>query len=175
MKNEAMRGFLSERTLNLHRGYLEDARLRLSILGKSGYDIEGKSYPELKNARMRESRDEVLALAADIYYHELYFSSFGDRGTTCACLKPRYSSTAGFLYETERRAMKHTDGFILIYFDSKSAVISHSEERVPRGCREPCLAIDLSEHAYFLDYGFDKLSYVRGALSHLDLSKIDKK
>ena len=35
------------------------------------------------------------------------------------------------------------------------------------------LAVDLCEHAYFYDYGFDKKSYLKAALSSLDLSKIE--
>ena len=36
----------------------------------------------------------------------------------------------------------------------------------------PALAIDVSEHAYFLDYGFDKQRYIMAALPFLDLSKL---
>ena len=172
MNNDAMRGFLSERNLELHRAYLEDARLRMSVLEKSGCVEAGKRYPELLRTRIKEAKGEVLSLAEDIYHHELFFTSFGERGTASSCLKPRYTSTAGFLYEAERYAMSRDGGFLLIFYDGKSAVISHSTERVMRRCGEPCLAVDLCEHAYFLDYGFDKLSYVRGALSHLDLSRL---
>ena len=38
----------------------------------------------------------------------------------------------------------------------------------------PCLAIDLCEHAYFWDYGFEKEEYIRRAIEHIDLLKIIK-
>ena len=37
---------------------------------------------------------------------------------------------------------------------------------------EPRLAIDLCEHAYFIEYGFDKERYLEDLLRHLDLSRL---
>ena len=174
MDKNAMRFFLSEHNIDLHVQHLEELRLRLSIFSKSGYEIIGKSYHELCRIRLGDARGEILSLASDIFYHELYFSSFGMGGTKAASRGSRYSSAAGFLYELEREAMRHTEGFLLVYQDSVGAVIGHSASMVHRRLGEPKLAIDLAEHAYFIDYGFDKLSYVRAALTRLELSKIDK-
>ena len=175
MEKNAMRSFLSERNLNLHREYLENCRLKLSILEKSGFNVSGKSYIELCNMRSCEAKEEILHLAGEIYRHELYFDSFGMGGAGCDCLKERYGSVAGFLYEVERAAMREEGGFILVYFDGRSAVIGHSSRELHRRYGEPKLAIDLAEHAYFIDYGFDKERYVRAAVSHLQLLKILKK
>ena len=37
----------------------------------------------------------------------------------------------------------------------------------------PKLAIDISEHAYFLDYRFEKDKYIRSAISNLNISLLD--
>ncbi len=174
MDKNAMRGFLSERNLELHVEYLENLRLKTSIFVKSGVDIAGKSLRELSRMRLGVDKEEILALAKDVYYHELYFASFGMGGSRAAERGSRYSSVAGFLYELERAAMRHCGGFLLVYQDGEGAIIGHSSEPPPRRAGEPRLALDLCEHAYFLDYGFDKLSYVRAALARLELSKIDK-
>ncbi len=34
----------------------------------------------------------------------------------------------------------------------------------------PCLAVDLAEHAYFYDFGFDHEKYLVEAISRLNLS-----
>ncbi len=175
MDKNAMRSFLSERNICLHREYLENCRLRLSILEKSGFPIADKSYFELCGMRGCEAKEEILHLAGEIYRHELYFDSFGIGGEGCDCLKERYGSVAGFLYEVERAAIGEAGGFILVYFDGKSPVISHSSRELHRRYGAPRLAVDLAEHAYFIDYGFDKERYVRNAVSHLQLSKIHKK
>ena len=174
MDENAMRSFLSERNLNLHREYIENCRLRLSILEKSGFQIGNKSYFELCGMRNCEAKAEILKLAGEIYRHELYFGSYGIGGENCGCLKERYGSVAGFLYEVEKTAMREEGGFILVYFDGSSAVIGHSSRELHRRYGAPKLAIDLAEHAYFLDYGFDKKRYVRAAVSHLQLLKMFK-
>ena len=37
---------------------------------------------------------------------------------------------------------------------------------------KPLLALDVSAHAYFLDYGFSKEDYLRAAVSRLSLGKL---
>lgn len=165
--------FLSERNVDLHREYLENCRMRLSILEKSGYSISGKSYPELFRARLGNAKDEILPLACEVYLHELYFDSFGMAGECAECLKSSYRSVAGFLYELERAAMAADGGFLLVTRGQRGVDFSHNTSFAKPIRYEPCLAIDLAEHAYFLDYGFDKLSYVRAALSRLRLSKLN--
>ncbi len=173
MDKASLLEFLSERNLQLHSEYLENCRMRLSILEKSGYSIGGKSYPELFRARLGGARDEILPFAREVYLHELYFDSFGMVGECAECLKSSYRSVAGFLYELERAAMAADGGFLLVTRGKSGVSISHNTG-ITSGMRaEPRLAIDLAEHAYFLDYGFDKLSYVRAALSRLRLSKLN--
>ena len=173
MDKASLSEFLSDRNLQLHNEYLENCRMRLSILEKSGYSIGGKSYPELCRARLGGARDEILTLAREVYLHEMYFDSFGMVGECAECLKSSYHSVAGFLYELERAAMEADGGFLLVTRGKGGVIISHNTD-ITSGMRyKPYLALDLAEHAYFLDYGFDKLSYVRAALSRLRLSKLN--
>ena len=37
---------------------------------------------------------------------------------------------------------------------------------------EPVLAVDMYEHAYFNDYGFEKEKYLRTSLEYLDLERL---
>ena len=39
----------------------------------------------------------------------------------------------------------------------------------------PLVCIDVCEHAYFLDYGFDKERYLKSALPYLDITKLLEK
>ena len=66
-------------------------------------------------------------------------------------------------------------GFLFVYLDKYG---------IPR-CRfstatdgafinyEPILALDLYEHAYFNDYGFNRDRYLRSALEYLDLERLN--
>ena len=174
MNNDAMRCFLSERNISLHLEYLENCRLRFSILAKSGSDIAGKRYPELSSMRLGDAKDEILMLSREICYHEAYFASFGNGGAALPEACGEYRSVASLLYELECRAMAEEGGFLLIFRDRDRVRLAHSSEHYNSRLGEPCLALDLAEHAYFLDYAFDKLSYVRAALLRLDLSRADK-
>ena len=166
--------FLSTRAIELHKKYIEDCRLRLSILGKSGYKIEGKSYQELCRARFGNAKSEVLSLSREIYLHEIYFDSFAQGCASLNILKLRFGSLASFLYTIECEAMESNGGFLTVSRLGDEIVIGHSARIGDRFRGTPILALDLCEHAYFLDYGFDNLSYVRAALSHLDTVKLDK-
>ena len=174
MEKDFLRKFLSERAIELHKEYVEDCRLRLSILGKSGYDIEGKSYPELLRARLGKASGEILSLSRDVYLHEIYFDSFAEGCAPLDVVKSRFGSLASFLYRLECEAMASDGGFLLLSRVGDEIIIGRSFGIGERLRTTPRLAIDLDEHAYFLDYGFDKLSYVRGALSHLNTARLDK-
>ena len=163
MNNESMRSFLSERALNLHKNYLEDCRLKLSIIEKSGYDLAGGRYPELCQSRsLGKARDDILSLSYGIYLHEIYFSSFGRGGEPCSSLKSDYGSTAGFLYALSCAAKRKKGGFLLVFSDGKRVVIGEGGGGYERKFGDPDLAIDLDEN-------------VEAALSRLALSRLDKK
>ena len=164
--------FLSERNLNLHKEHLENCRMRLSILEKSGYNISGMRYPELCRARLGDARDEILPLAREVYLHEMYFDSFGRGGESSESIKPRYRTVASFLYELERAAMAADGGFLLIARGRSDIDFSHNMSCATPMRYEPCLALDLAEHAYFLDYGFERERYLISCLSYLSLDII---
>ena len=66
-------------------------------------------------------------------------------------------------------------GFLLIFADKrKNLAFTYGESLVDVIIKnEPLLAIDLWEHAYFSDYGFDKKRYVKNLLPYINLDKIN--
>ena len=52
--------------------------------------------------------------------------------------------------------------------------ITNLEEEREKAPFEPILAVDICEHVYFLDYGFDKERFLCRFLPYLSLSKIDQ-
>ena len=171
MDKTGLRLFLSERAIGLHKEYIERCRLKLSILGKSGYKVE-QSYPELRRERLGDARTEILTLSREIYLHEIYFDSFAEGSSARPIFKSRFGSLAGFLYRLEREAMASEGGFLLVSRLGEEIMISHSSGIGDRFRGTPILALDLYEHAYFLDYGFEKQAYIRGALSRLNTAKL---
>ena len=119
-------------------------------------------------------RSELTELLSEIWLHECYFNSFASRGTSSEILKELRISENSFRYEMLLSARESETGFLCLFLRAgtypdikictKSDVISESHP--------PLLAIDLCEHAYFLDYGYRREEYLRAAIARLDLSKL---
>lgn len=165
--------FISEENRKLHEEHIRKERLRLSVFEKSYMEIVGlDARGILRSGLKRREREEAWSIKTDIIAHEIYFSSFGDGGGVCREVKRQYGSEAAFLYALHEASIDKS-GFLLVFSrDGKIDYYAGEDYRRVITEREACLAVDLCEHAYFLDWGFDKAGYLRGALSNLNLSKL---
>jgi superoxide dismutase len=111
----------------------------------------------------------------DIRCHELYFSSFGKQYPSSETARRSFSSEAALLYELKKQCEDTGEKYVFVCSDSERVEYVSGSEVKLLNLRGNILVIDLSEHAYFIDYGFDKPSYVKNLLGHLDLSLLDKK
>ena len=169
-----MRTFLTEENISIHRDYMKTLRHRHSIFEKSMPEIFGKNIFEIEKLRLSvKDKKEILPNFREYLAHHLYFNSFCEIQKPQPLLKKFYSSTETFLYEIHLLAMQENSGFVFVLIGDRGIPqICHKtmEERLKT---TPVLALDVSEHAYFLDYRFDKEAYIRGAISHLNLSLLD--
>ena len=166
--------FLSERNLEMHREYLNNLILR--------YNVFEKSYPELRNAkpsnirktRIRRSElDAAQSLFFEIEHHKIFFSSFCDRRVFSERVRKEFGTSENFIYKLKCKAETIDCGFLCVC-ESRGR-ISFLEAKRPSDLASidsVKLSLDLCEHAYFYDYGFDKNAYVEGAVSHFDLGKL---
>lgn len=169
--------FISDACKALHEDYLRTMKLRLSIFEKSYSKVAGKSLSEIERMRIPSGeREELIRLKAEILAHELYFSSFGASNERCERVCEHYGSEAAFLYRLFTECACVDGGFLLLYADSRGKPSFYAgRDYIGLLYRDtPMLAVDLCEHAYFCDYGFNRDSYVKAALSELKLSKIFK-
>ena len=166
--------FLSEESIIYHREYMKTLRLKHSIMEKSIPQIKGKSVFEIERMHIsNKEKIDILPNFRDYLAHQLYFNSFCNQVQPQNILKKYYSSTEAFLYEIHLLAMKNDCGFIFVSIGDNGKPEIFHKNRYDRIKNAPKLALDISEHAYFLDYRFDKESYIRNALSHLNLSLLD--
>lgn len=164
--------FLSDRAVELHKEYLRQERLKYSILEKSIPKIVGKGIREISGMRLKE-KDEIINLKCNILCHELFFESFGKGFESSYAVRAKFRTEASFFYEVSESA-KSARGDFLFFCSSNGSVSVHiGEGRLISRLKNPVLVIDLCEHAYFLDYGFERDAYVKTALAHLKLSKLD--
>ena len=160
----------------IHKEYLRGLKNKYSIIQKSDPRISGKSVSELMRLGRGYDRGlvkDAVELLSEIKLHEVYFSSFGDAaGRRCPELGSKISLPSLF-YEISRCAMGMRYGFVSLAMAGGDITVNCSEKNEEHFIKgEPRLAIDLCEHAYFIEYGFDKERYLGGCLRHLDLSRL---
>ena len=179
MNNEPICRFLSERSIILHKEYLQNEKLKYSILEKSFPEIVGKGYSAIYSKRSlpKDARREILILLADIKMHELYFSSFSQNPEPCDKIREHYASEDTFLYEAWLLGREKRTGFLYFWCDRRGGPhFDYEREAADVFLKaEPKLAVDLCEHAYFLDYGFESGEYLRRALGLIDISRLADK
>lgn len=165
--------FLSEEAIFLHKDYLNDLRLRYSVMEKS--------FPEIKNADLRRLlkmrhryKNEIISLKAEIICHELFFDSFGDAYQGSSAVRECFRTEASFLYEVSEASNHGACYTVISHEKGKVSVIPITNATDVFKIRNPLLCIDLHEHSYFLDYGFNKDRYISNLLPYLKLGIIDK-
>ncbi len=169
--------FLSQENVLKHKDYLKDAKLRFSVLEKSYPLIKGLDLRGIESLRiLREVKNEAERLKGEIILHELYFDSFSDKFYKCEAARNSFGSEANFLYEIETCVMKSAEcGFVVVFFDGKNRLNFRFGADLTDVLMKytPLLSIDVWEHAYFSDFGFDRKRYLKNALSHLNFDKIN--
>ena len=168
-----MECFLSEEAIELHKEYLRTLKFRYSVMEKS--------FPEIKDAnldaisRMRHMyKDEILALKSEIFCHELFFNSFGELYQSSSLVKENYRTESTFLYGIFDMCKSSCAAFLIINKNKgcvNTALLKEPKEilKIP----SPVLSLDLCEHSYFLDYGFDRERYLTNLLPYINLSILD--
>lgn len=175
MDYSAMLTFLTEDNIKRHFSYMRTLKLKYSILEKSLPEIKGKTPLEISRMSLKKSvKSEILPNLVSIKSHETYFRSFTANPAPCREIKKFYSSEDAFCYEAFTIAREFDYGFVYVIIDERGRLeIKHTSTLPYVHLREePILALDLYEHAYFLDYGFSRDEYLRSAISHFNLSKL---
>ena len=164
--------FLSEENIALHKEYVRQMRLKYSILESSIPALHGADVLEISRLRLtRRDREDATALLSDIALHDIFFSSFAkEKYARSERISREFGSEAAFLNSLFVLCKNSACGFLTVDKNSRAKVVLDPRDAFCNG--SPMLAIDLFEHAYFLDYGFDRERYLVLCLSYLDLSKL---
>ena len=170
-----MQRFLSDISIGRHRAYLSDMEARYRILRKDAPGLPDLSEDFCTRRRAFSGCFRARALYTDIFLHRMFFSCF-----TGHCNAPKdarkIEKISAFLSGVYRAALLAQGDFLLLSADGRGRLsLSSGRDVVFALCRErPLVCLDLAEHVYCYDYGFDKRGYLRAALSNLDLSLISE-
>ena len=168
-----MQRFLSEENITLHRDYVRVKRLKYSIIESSVSALKDADIGEIFRMKI-DSRDkrDAITLLSEIKLHEIFFSSFSDSPyPRSESVANGYGNEANFLNLLYKEAMALPYGFILVYQLGQRIEVKRTYA-FPSALRYtyPSLAIDVCEHAYFMDYGFDKERYLVSLLPYLNIA-----
>ena len=127
-------------------------------------------------------RDEILYNVGGVLNHELYFSSMNHKnrmptGKLKIAIDKKYGSYDKFKREFIRKAnMIEGSGYTFLVINKNGLdIINLSNQETPYLYNMiPLLALDLWEHAYYLDYQSDRANYINNFFQIIDFDLSSK-
>ena len=139
------------------------------------------SYGEYAELRRREATPYN-----GVYLHELYFENLGRparggeaSGDVRRAIEAAFGSTSNWGADLEACGTTATNGWVLLTWDDRDHMLHHNQvfehaDRMMVGMR-PVLALDTWEHAFMIDYGTDKTSYMKAFLRNIDWRTVNER
>ena len=181
LRYKSLNGF-SEKQISFHHdvhyaGYVNkrnEVHLKLKSVDKSSANANYSEYRALKKEETFNASGQLL--------HELYFDMFGGDGKfsddmdVIKKIKEDFGSFDAFKAEMVATA-KSARGWAVLCIDptdNKLRVFladAHNDGAVWGAI--PLIALDVYEHAYYVDYGPDRARYLEPFFANLDWKKIN--
>lgn len=163
--------------IKLYEGYVKktnEIREKLQSADKSVSNAVHSDYGELK-------RQETFALNG-ARLHEVYFGILsgeeagkGPEDGVCSTIIAKYGSVEKWIEEMTACAMS-SRGWVVTAYDSylkEIAIINLDAHNLgPVFNMIPIVALDMYEHAYFMDYGTNKKAYIENFFKGLNWKEI---
>ncbi len=176
---------LSDKTILIHHdklyaGYVakkDEINGQLDSLAKGG-DVSSanQSYSEL-----RALKDGETFAVNGVYLHEFYFDVLGGDGTPqgplAEALKTDFGSVENFINYFSACGLA-ARGWVVLAWDTHDEALrvytcdAHNQGGV-WGCL-PIIVLDVYEHAYFIDYGADRKTYIADFWKNLNWNKTNE-
>lgn len=162
--------------LELYQGYVKKINeIRAELAKIPLAERKGKanfSYGAFSELKRRES-----VPYNGVYLHEMYFDSLGGTGRRAKkelsrAIESSFGSLAGWEQDLSACAEAATGGWVLLTRDRIDGRLHHTPIREHSDGvmlnQEHLMALDTWEHAFMIDFGTDKKSYIAAFLKCLD-------
>ncbi len=169
-----------EEHLKLYQGYVNKYNEIQEKLAALGDDEYGKANQVFSN--IRELKVELSFAWGGVVNHEIYFSHLGGKGSEpkgklLEQIKKDFDS-----FENYKKDLKATGiaarGWVFTGWNKREArlfnYLSDSQNTYLVWGVRPILALDVYEHAYFIDYGVNRGSYIDAFFENLDWKRVEE-
>lgn len=183
---DSLKPIIGDETLFIHYnkhylGYLEKLN---NLLKKNNYNYEYSkeelvNYIDIFNIA---DRDDILYNLGGVLNHELYFKILGGNGEAkneiLEKINSKYGNFTNFKKEFQKKANELVGSgytFLVLDKDNDLKIINLSNQDTPYSYSYiPIMAIDLWEHAYYLDYLNNRSTYIEAILNIVNYDEVNK-
>ncbi len=176
---------ISEKTIAIHHdklyaGYVAKANAiseKLKALREAKKAEGNQTYSELRGLK----QGETFAVNG-AYLHEWYFGVMGGDGEPSkapelsATIAEKWGSVDEFIAYFTECAMA-ARGWAILAWDTKAHELKQyngdAHNQAVWGCI-PVIALDVYEHAYFIDHGADRKAYIAAFFKNMDWAKAEE-
>lgn len=165
--------------LKLYQGYVNkynEINEKLSGLTDEDYAKANQVYSQL-----RELKLELSFAWGGIINHEIYFSHLGGKGGTASGglkteIERSFGSFAAYLQDLKATGVTARGWVWTAWNEKEKRLINYlgdSQNTFLVWSARPILALDTYEHAYFKDFGVNRLAYIDAFLNNLDWPTVE--
>lgn len=170
-----------EEHLKLYQGYMNkynEIIEKLGMLTDDDYTKANQTY-----STIRELKVELTFAYGGIVNHEIYFEHLGGRGGIPKGVFLKQINKDFGSFDQFKKDMKATGiaarGWVWLGWnhriDRLFNYLGDSQNTYPVWETHPLVALDTYEHAYFIDYGVNRASYIDAFFENLDWEVVEKK
>ena len=174
---------ISQRTMDehikLYEGYVAKYNECMKLLEELPEEEYNKANPTF--SLIRSIKVDITRAIGGIKNHEIYFGHLGGnggepKGKLLAQIEKDFGSLNRFMKELKATALAARGwAWVAFDFNFKRLIIAIGDEQntFPIWNATPILAIDMFEHAYFIDYGTARAKYLEAFFQNLDWEVVE--
>lgn len=173
---------ISQKTIDLHwgklyQGYVKKWQEIQEKLEKVDLSSANATFSELRELKM----EETFAANA-VILHEAYFDVLGGKGKPTGkiieAIAKDYDSFENWMAHFKALGLA-SRGWVILAYDFNDGrlrnYIADAHNLYGIWGTAPILVLDVYEHAYFIDYGSDRKSYIEDFFANLNWPAVNKK
>jgi Fe-Mn family superoxide dismutase len=172
---------ISKRTMEehyeLYKGYVAKTNEIQKKLDTADRKSANQTYSELRALRV-----DLSFAVGGVKNHEIYFGHLGGNGGTptgrvAEMIKRDFPSYDAWLEDFKASGLA-ARGWVWLAYDHDwnilTTVVGDAQNTFPQWNATPILAMDVYEHAYWLDYGRARAKYIEAFFNNLDWKVVEQ-